>query len=198
MLGLLLKDFYVVSRRAKLIFFLYLFGTIMSGGSMGSIFIILGAMMPLTAMAYDERSKWDELAALMPYSPKDRAFSKFMLGYCSILSTSLLAFIGTFTSKIFAPSSSVTFVEVLLISGISLIYLAVALPLQIKYGAEQGRMILLAATATLIGIYMITMTPTFEQFSSETLLLIIWGIAIVLNIISLRLSTIFLETKVRR
>ena len=43
---------------------------ITGGVSMASIAILLGAMLPMTAMAYDEQSKWNDLAVLMPYSKK--------------------------------------------------------------------------------------------------------------------------------
>ena len=32
--------------------------------------MMLALMMPITTLAYDERSKWDRYAAMLPYSPE--------------------------------------------------------------------------------------------------------------------------------
>ena len=42
-------------------------------------------MLPYTAMAYDERSKWNQLAAMMPYSDRDIVLSKYVFGWLFIL-----------------------------------------------------------------------------------------------------------------
>ena len=50
------------------------------GYSMSAFAVMYAAMLPMTALAYDERSKWDTLAAMMPYSTGALVLSKYLLG----------------------------------------------------------------------------------------------------------------------
>ena len=49
--------------------------------------MLYAAMMPISALAYDENCKWDQLAAMMPYSVRDIVLSKYLFGYICLLAT---------------------------------------------------------------------------------------------------------------
>ena len=80
MKGLVWKDIYTLLKQAKFILLLMVLFACLPGYSMSAFAIFYGAMLPITALAYDERSKWDELAAMMPYSVKEIVGSKYVLG----------------------------------------------------------------------------------------------------------------------
>ncbi|MEG2037837.1 MAG: ABC-2 transporter permease, partial [Ruthenibacterium sp.] len=62
MKGLLLKDFYVLWKQARVLLLLMLAFTVLPG--MSAFVILYAAMLPYTALAYDEQAKWDTLAAM--------------------------------------------------------------------------------------------------------------------------------------
>ena len=85
MQALILKDFYVMWKQTR-IFLLVILVFSAIPGSFNAVFaVIYSAMLPYTAMAYDERSKWNQLAAMMPYSDRDIVLSKYAFGWLFIL-----------------------------------------------------------------------------------------------------------------
>ena len=67
MKGLLLKDWYTLIKQMKIMLVLMLVFACVPGYSMAAFAVVYAAMLPVTALAYDERSKWDELAAMPPW-----------------------------------------------------------------------------------------------------------------------------------
>lgn len=47
---------------------------------LGSVAMLLLAMLPISALGYDERCKWERYALSMPLQKKDLFFSKLLLG----------------------------------------------------------------------------------------------------------------------
>ena len=85
MLGLIRKDFYNTRRQIILygvMAVLYLFFAAVQKNS--SIFIgivmMASAMLPVTALAYDERAGWDRYAAAMPLKRRDFVLEKYCMG----------------------------------------------------------------------------------------------------------------------
>ena len=139
MKALILKDTYVIWRQMKYFLFLILiFSAIPS--SFNNIFaVIYAAMLPYTALAYDERSKWDQLAAMMPYSPRDVVLGKYVFGWlciggAALLSGLLQAALSLVIDRAFLPS-----VMALSVLGAFCI-LALSLPLMFRLGVERGRL----------------------------------------------------------
>lgn len=64
MKGLLRKDFYTIIRQLKLYLVLVAVFACVPGGSMAAFTVVYAAMLPFTALAYDERAGWDMLAAV--------------------------------------------------------------------------------------------------------------------------------------
>lgn len=79
MKGLLLKDWMVIMKQTKVYFLLMLVFALIPG--MGVYSIFFGALLPMTALAYDERSRWDQMAKMMPYSPRKMVAEKYIFGY---------------------------------------------------------------------------------------------------------------------
>lgn len=142
MKALLMKDCYVLWKQMR-IFILILLVFCLFNGSFGNLFVVIWAsMMPYTAMAYDERSKWNQLAAMMPYSTRDIVLSKYALGWLLMVCALVLCLVAQNLARFFnaglleiAPLSSYLLG---LLSGI--LILNITLPLFFRFGVEKGRM----------------------------------------------------------
>ena len=51
------------------------------------------SMLPYTALAYDERSRWDQMAAMMPYSARDVVLSKYLFGWIAVAVSAAATFV---------------------------------------------------------------------------------------------------------
>ena len=85
MKGLFIKDVYTLTKQLKLFLVLLLVFALWPGGGMVTFAVIYARLLPMTAMAYDEQSKWNQLAAMMPYTTFQLVFSKYVLGYFFLL-----------------------------------------------------------------------------------------------------------------
>ena len=81
MKALLLKDWYVLRKQVWSYLLIVLVWGLIPSLTLNLLAVVYGAMIPYTAMAYDERSKWDQMAAMMPYSIRDIVLSKYLLGW---------------------------------------------------------------------------------------------------------------------
>ena len=81
MKALVQKDFYVIWKQMRILV-LVLALLSMVNSAFNTVFLVVWcSMLPYTAMAYDERSHWNQLAAMMPYSKRDIVLSKYVLGW---------------------------------------------------------------------------------------------------------------------
>ena len=91
MKGLLLKDWYTLIKQMKIMLVLMLVFACVPGYSMAAFAVVYAAMLPVTALAYDERSKWDELAAMLPYSVLEIVGGKYVLGVTAVAAAGAVA-----------------------------------------------------------------------------------------------------------
>ena len=73
--------------------------------------MIYAAMLPINALAWDEQSKWNNLADMMPYSKFQLVFTKYLFGYICLFCAALLSAIFAFVGYV------LPFVSVVLCSG---------------------------------------------------------------------------------
>ena len=175
MKALLMKDCYVLWKQIRL-FVIILLVFCLFNGSFGSLFVVIwSAMMPYTAMAYDERSKWDQLAAMMPYSTRDIVLSKYALGWLLMVCAMVLClavqtvarFVGTDLDTV-APSGYLLG----LLAGV--LILNITLPLFFRFGVERGRLTMFlliilicgatgALTTVPVSVAEGTLSPAFQN-----------------------------------
>lgn len=198
MKGLLLKDIYTLGKQMKIFLALIVLFTIIPGSPMYGFAIIYIALLPITALAYDERSKWDTLAAMMPYSSTSIVFSKYLLGYLSVFCAALLSLAGQVAVSLLRqlPIDSDTLLSIPLFVGIALFMLAICFPLLFRMGVERGRLLFLAliaaiatASVTLINILTLQISGFFDaRFPSLLLVLLCIAFIVGINIGSIFLS----------
>ena len=151
MKGLLIKDFYTLIKQLKMFLLLIVFLSFLPGSSTSAFAVIYSAMLPITALAYDERSKWHELAAMMPYSARNLVLGKYLLGYICVAAAAILSFVVKIAFSFFSkqPTTVNIFMELLPVVCLASLFLAVNLPFMFKMGVEKGRLAFFALAAIL-------------------------------------------------
>ncbi|MDD3165529.1 MAG: ABC-2 transporter permease [Oscillospiraceae bacterium] len=187
MKALVWKDIYVLTRQMRIFLLLLVVFAVMPGYSMTTFATVYAAMMPFTAIAYDERSKWDSLAAMMPYSVKQIVTSKYVLGYGFVAGAALISAIA----KVFVRGGLILSLTSLCVG---LLIMALVLPLVFRFGVEKGRMafVLIVVVVAVGGASLAT--GVASAVSGTSALQLTWWLAmaaIVSNIGSIWLSVRF-------
>ena len=145
--GLLLKDIFELSAQCRVQLMLtgvYLLLPLFIRGIalFASVGMMLLAMMPVYALGYDERCRWERYALAMPVRKSDLFWSRFLLGVIAValgaavqVLVALLAGRGDLLSSLAVTAPA------------AILYLLIVLPLMMKLGVEKGRFLLLLLTA---------------------------------------------------
>ena len=188
MKALIYKDCCVLWRQMKIFLLIILVFSLLPSSFNSSFAMIYAAMLPYTAMAYDERSKWNQLAAAMPYSSMDMVLSKDVLGWLLSLGATVLT-IGVQVVASLLSAARVNVQTIWLAMWISACVLAVILPLLFRFGVEKARLViffiifLVCSCAGLIsGISQSPNTATLLTLLLPLLALVLNGISIPLSL----------------
>lgn len=141
MKALLLKDYCVLWKQLRFFLLFILIFSALPGGFNGVFAVTYAALLPYSCIAYDERSKWDQLAAMMPYTARDLVLSRYVLGWIAAAGACTLSLVlqGIFSSILDTGFYPVTLV---LAFFACLATLALTLPLIFRFGVERGRLIM--------------------------------------------------------
>ena len=143
--ALILKDFYVMWKQTKILLILILVFSCLPGAFYPTFAVVYAAILPYTAMAYDERSKWGQLAAMLPYADREIVLSKYCFGYLaiavaagiSLVLQTVLTAVWDRAAENLSPLSSI-----LLAICMGVGVLALTLPLMFRFGVEKGRLVM--------------------------------------------------------
>ena len=192
MSALLLKDYYVIFRQMKIFLLLILVFSCIPGTFYSTFAVVYASMLPYTALAYDERSKWDQLAAMMPYSARDIVTEKYVFGWIAALGTLALTLVLRLVSQYLLHLGEGASAEMLLIAFFgSLIAMAVTLPMMFRFGVEKGRLAMLLLIGLICGgAAGVAGMETFAVGSVQNLpvLLLAAALAIAVNAVSLPIA----------
>jgi len=187
MRALIKKDLFVLIRQMRMFLVIIVVFAILPGNSMTVFAVVYTAMLPYTALAYDERSKWDQMAAMLPYTNGDIVLSKYLLGYLLMGCAALLSLAAKLITRS-DPSG------MLLGLCIGLLMMALTLPPMFRFGVEKGRMffVFLMVLLGVGGTSLVTgITESPNTGSMEHLLMLILPLAaVVLNAVSIPLSIV--------
>lgn len=85
MKALLYKDACVIWGQLKILVLLVALFCLMPQLRLNGFFLIYaGIMFPTTLMSFDERSKWDTLAGMLPYADRERVLSRYVSGWAAL------------------------------------------------------------------------------------------------------------------
>lgn len=144
--GLLLKDIFELwaQCRVQLVLtgvYLLLPLFIKGIGLFASVGMMLLAMMPIYALGYDERCRWERYALAMPVRKSDLFWSRFLLG---VIAIALGAAVQTLAALLAGRGELLSSLAVTAPSAV--VYLLITLPLMMKLGVEKCRFLLLLLT----------------------------------------------------
>ena len=192
MKGLLLKDYFTLLKQLRFYLIFLLIFTIIPNMNLSSIAIVYAAMLPITVIAYDERSKWDQLAAMMPYTERELVFSKYVLGYIAVAVFGVVAFalqsgIALIGHHAFTMEQGMA---LLVTAAAAMILLAINLPFMFWLGVERGRIVFMILIGVTVFLGMMSADSAKELIAHNTitaaqLLLLCGAAAIVTNAISI-------------
>ncbi len=195
MKGLLYKDAVTLVKQLKLFLPMIVIFSVIPGYNMITFALVYCAMLPFSAMAYDERSKWNRLAAMLPYSDAQLVLCKYILGWLSVIGAMLIAAVAQFAVLLTrgAQAELAPMLLTLVVSAsASLILLALSLPFLYRFGVERGRMTFIVAIALgVVGVTLFSNAASFDlnEHASSILLIVVPALAVALNAISVPVST---------
>ncbi len=197
-ISLIRKDLYVLKKQLGIFLLVLVVFSLIPGTFSNGYVTIYIALLPMTALAYDERSKWNQLALAMPYSPRDIVVSKYCLGYLlALLSLPLMLLSNYLTAWIRKEAYSVENIFfALIMTFLACLILAINLPLCFRFGTEKSRLIHFATIFVAVFV-VLQFAPESTSFpaniSLPNLLWTVIAISGVLNFLSILLSTRFLR-----
>lgn len=200
MKGLLLKDYFTLLKQLRFYLVFLLIFTIIPNMNLSSIAIVYAAMLPITVIAYDERSKWDQLAAMMPYSKRELVFGKYLLGYIgvalfSIITLVLQVAVGLIGKNGFSTEQGMT---ILVTAAAALVLLAINLPFMFWLGVERGRVVFMIIIGVTVFLGMMSADSAKNLLANQTItesqLIVLSGaVTIFANVVS-----VFISSKIYR
>lgn len=150
MKGLILKDLFVLRKQWKIFALLIVFFAIVPlYGENASIFqgiiVVLAAMLPVTALSYDERAHWEKYALTMPLNRRTLVLGKYLLGVFFILVAIAICVLAMLLIGVIKkqPLSADYVLTELVFLAVGLIFLSLILPMMFKFGTEKGRLALM-------------------------------------------------------
>lgn len=118
------------------VLFLALNKIMASNATVSAAIVMMAVMVPMSTMAYDEKVNWTRYAITLPITRTQIVLSKFLFGLILLVlmlgTVCVVSAIGTgFTVKLLKVTA--------VVGGLAVLYLALTMPILIKYGAEKSR-----------------------------------------------------------
>ena len=188
MAGLLLKDLLSLKKQAiayGAVAVFYVFLAIADGNAMffGWMLVLLSIMMPLTAVAFDERAKWDKYALTMPVSRTQLVLSKYILSYIliGIAVTIYIVFSALYGMNIFAKESLLLYAAMI---GIAVFFISLLMPAIVKFGTEKARIYMLAIVMVPTLLVMMIAKSGVPMPSEQTLMHFAYALPVVILLLA--------------
>jgi len=157
MRGLIIKDLLNLKKQgiflgAFVIVYLFISIQMGDGAFFAGVLLIMCALMPMTAMSYDERVKWDRYALSMPISRADIVVGKYALGILLLAVALVASLLATFVVGDINFKDNM--LSTIMIGGIGIAMMSVILPILFKVGVEKARYVIIAVfTAPVLAIF---------------------------------------------
>lgn len=198
MKGLLLKDIFTLAKQLKFFLLIILIWSLIPNFSASCFAIVYAALLPVSALAYDERSKWNTLAAMMPYSKKDIVLSKYLLGYIlvgivsavSVISKIILLTLGS------SATDKEDIAATLAIMLVATVFSSINLPFMFKMGVEKGRLIYFILVFALVAGGMAAFNITDFELSNSSANVFSAAIICITATVLINVASIIISLKV--
>lgn len=191
MKALLYKDLCVLWSQMKFVLVLVVLFCAMPGisANLNAFFIAYaGLLVPISLFAYDERARWDALAAMLPFSVRDLVLSRYLFSWLSTAFAVLCYLAG---QVIFSPGHVPTRTSLLTLAFIVALFLlvqAVYFPILFRLGAEKGRlaMVVVIVAVSCLGAVGAELLTTVSAAPAAALLPVFLAVAALLSLTSVK------------
>ena len=144
--GLILKDLYGLKQQLKIyiiiaVVWLLIAVTTRDMSFFSGLVMMFTFLVPITSLAYDEKSRFDAYALTMPVKRSDIVLSKYLL---SLICGTVCALAGFFVNVICMNDIFETAVATLILLCVGIFFSSIVLPLLFRFGVEKGRTIMMA------------------------------------------------------
>ena len=144
MSALILKDYFVIFRQMRIFLLLVLVFSCIPGAFYSTFAVVYASMLPYTALAYDERSHWDQMAAMMPYSDRDVVLGKYAFGWIGVAIAAAATFVlQTVLAAVWSGAEGPSVPVILLSVCVAVCILDITLPMMFRFGVEKARLAML-------------------------------------------------------
>ena len=153
MKALLLKDFYVLRKQMWVYAIIVLAWGVVPQAWLNLLAVVYGSIIPYSAMAYDQQSRWNTFARMLPYREKDIVLSRYVLGWLCTAVGGAAVLVFQNVLSLFSPRFGCSPWTVLAALCVGLLLLDINVPLMLRYGTEKARwvsklVIILACAST--------------------------------------------------
>ena len=156
MIGLMRKDLFVSDKTGRLlVVFAFAFSFIPRLSTFGSTYaMMLTVMMPMYCIAYDERSKWDKYAAMLPYTPGQLVGCKYLVaGIYVLLGVGITVLGALLRGRFIETVDWKDTMQMAVMLGVAMPFvIALSLPCLYRFGAEKGRFVMIAIMGVCVGV----------------------------------------------
>lgn len=164
MKGLLRKDLYILTHQMRIFLFMFLVMSV-ANTQLASFAVMYAAMMPYTTLAYDEQSRWHQLAPMLPCRPLDIVLSKYILGWGLIAATTAFSLlVNALLGRLYVEVDPITVLSSL---ALACICMASLLPVMFRLGVERGRMVYVLCIAVIFSL--VGVLSNFNAFTLPVL-----------------------------
>ena len=159
MTGLVYKDLIVLKKQLRYyLVFLVIYGGMtvagMGPGILGAVICIVGMILPMSSIAYDEQARWDKYAASTPAGRAGIVGGKYLFTLVVVGSMTGLVILCMvllrLTGLVKNDMAELVFTA-LGCGGAALFINAITLPLMLKFGAEKSRTISMGLFVVIFG-----------------------------------------------
>ena len=208
MKGLLIKDFLLLKRSAKLIFlFLAVFCVTGLWSGNASFFATMAAVLCATTvnstLSYDNLAKWEQFALSAPVSRRQLVGEKYVLALIMTGIAGVMCLLVIVLNAFLPDRQPPLELAVMCFSvlGGSFLMVSLIIPLTIRFGSENGRIVLAASMAAMFGV-VFAIVHLFYGEGEATLPTLppyaVWGVPVLLILlfyVSYRISCAIVEKK---
>lgn len=161
MTGLILKDFLVLKKTLRYYVFLmavyalFAFTGTFTYSIISGFAVMLGAMGPMSAFAYDEQARWDKFAGASPVGRKGVVTARYLFALILLGVGGIAAALVSLGVTWFGKAEVSVWWEPLAVSAaiclVGLLLDSVILPVIFKFGSEKSRVISMIIFVTCFG-----------------------------------------------
>lgn len=160
MLGLLVKDWYLARKYCRpllLIAVVFAAVSVFSENSFFAVYpLLLGALLPVTLHAYDERSGFLRYACALPVRRRDVVAVRYLELALSLLLGLAVLGLARIAGALSGAAVSGTVMELLVMTLLALVVASILLPLAFRFGTERARLMMFLVVGVLCAVVLMS------------------------------------------